>query len=228
MERIDILKAHEHKFWLRVNKIGDNDCWNWTKYCYKNGYGQFQLRFLGKKYNLIASRVAYELKNGLIPEGLLVCHKCDNPICVNPSHLFLGTQQDNMDDKVSKNRQARGETNGRSKLNWEVVNEIRKIYPINKSTSELSKKYNIDSSTIINILKGDNWIDENYIPIQIEEQKFTKGHTANMVISIEKVIEIKKLINDGLSPKNISEITGVKNQKIRDIKRGVAYFNIKL
>jgi len=228
MERIDVLKANEHKFWLRVNKLGDNDCWCWNTYISKSGYGQFKFCYLSKYYQFTASRVSYELKVGLIPDGLLVCHKCDNPKCVNPKHLFLGTQKDNMDDKVNKNRQARAENNGRSKLNWEIVNEIRKSYPINKNTSELSKKYNIDSSMIINILKGENWIDENYKPIHIEKQLFKKGHTISMVISTEKVIEIKKLINEGLSTKNISEITGVKNQKIKDIKRGVAYFNIKL
>lgn len=227
MERIDILKANEHKFWAYVNKIGYNDCWDWIKYKDELGYGQFQFSYLGKKFNYRANRVAFELSNFQIPDGLVICHKCDNPKCVNPNHLFMGTHKDNSDDKVNKNRHAKAETSGRSKLNWKIVNEIRKIYPINKNTSEISKKYNIDSSTIMNILKGKSWVDENYIPIQIGKN-FKKGHTYSMTISAEKVIEIKKLINVGLSPKKISEITGVKNQKIRDIKRGVAYFNIKL
>jgi len=228
MERLEILKANEHKFWLRVKKDNPDLCWVWTKYKDKDGYGDFQFRFLGKKYIYRASRVSYELTNGLIPNDLIVCHKCDNPQCVNPNHLFIGTHKNNVDDKVSKNRQAKAESSGRSKLNWFLVNEMRKNYNNDTKICDLAKKHDVDGSSIRDILRGITWKDENYVPIEFEDLKFDKGHTFMRVLSEEKVKEIKILINKGLMPKEISEITGVENQKIKDIKRGVAYFNIKV
>lgn len=228
MERIDLLKTNEHKFWPRVKKDNPDLCWSWMKYKDKNGYGDFQFCYLGIKYRYRAHRTSYELTKGVIPNDLIVCHKCDNPTCVNPNHLFTGTHQDNCDDKINKGRQAIAEINGRSKLNWLLVNEIRCKYESGFSIKELSGNYNISTDQIINIIKNDSWIDENYVGVSVESSVFGKGHTFSRVIPDEKVIEIKILINKGLKNKEISEITGVKNQKIKDIKRGVAYFNIKL
>lgn len=229
MEKTDILIANQHKFWLGVKKLSPDECWTWMKYKDNRGYGEFQIRYEGKKMNFAAHRVSYELTNGKIPNGLLVCHKCDNPSCVNPNHFFIGTHKDNSDDKVKKNRQAKAETSGKSKLTWDIVRYIRKSFNDKDITVLfLSKKHNIHEKTITNILNGKNWKDENYIPIKLELFKFENGHTRSRNISKKTVIEIKNLINEGLMPKEISEKTGVKSQKIRDIKRGVAYFNIKV
>lgn len=95
------------RFWSKV-PIGAEGCWEWKAGLSPRGYGQFW----DTGTNRGAHRYAYEQVIGPIPEGLFVCHRCDNPACVRPDHLFLGTQQDNMSDKQSKGRCGRPPTWG--------------------------------------------------------------------------------------------------------------------
>lgn len=100
-----------HRFWRRVDRsAGDDGCWVWRGGKDDKGYGRLIIR--GK--NLLAHRVAEAITNGAIPGDVIVCHRCDNPICVNPSHLWRGSHADNMTDKVKKGRQFRpvGDRNG--------------------------------------------------------------------------------------------------------------------
>ena len=97
-------KTLEERFWEKVEKRGEEDCWEWTGS--RNilwQYGQFHFGgHCGK--TLKAHRVSWEIHNGKIPPGLLVCHKCDNRVCVNPSHLYLGTHSDNLRDAWERTR----------------------------------------------------------------------------------------------------------------------------
>lgn len=95
-----IKQSPEIRFLRYINKYGPNSCWIWTGASSK-GYGVFK----SKDKTGSAHRYSYELHKGQIPSGLFVCHHCDNPICVNPAHLFLGTASDNMQDKLKKQRQ---------------------------------------------------------------------------------------------------------------------------
>ena len=112
------------RFWNKVEKT--DECWNWTSAKHPKGYGLFSIN----NRNQRAHRVSYELCKGKIPEGMQVLHECDNPSCVRPDHLFLGTNADNMADKVAKGRQAhfcpgRGEGHPTSKLTEDQVRAIR-------------------------------------------------------------------------------------------------------
>ena len=116
------------RFWRNVNKQSENDCWEWMLSSKsKNGYGSIWDN--AKKKSLLTHRVSYELTYGEIPEGAVVMHTCDNPKCVNPKHLTIGSHKLNGEDKARKGRSARniffGEQNPKSKLTLEQVRFIR-------------------------------------------------------------------------------------------------------
>ena len=142
----------EDRFWSKVNK--NKSCWEWIGAKFSSGYGVIRVSGKSKR----SHRVSYELNVGPIPEGMSVLHKCDNPVCVNPVHLFVGTQQDNMKDRGDKGRTAKGEDSGVSKLTRKQVDKIRDEYKNTKTThAELGKKYNICRSQITCVINRKNW-----------------------------------------------------------------------
>jgi len=140
------------KFWSRVDKRGPDECWPWLGALDKDGYGQIWNGFTGKA--LRAHTFSAELHLGE-RNGRLVCHSCDNPQCSNPAHLFFGTQQDNMADKVAKKRQAKGESQGHSKLTESDVESIRKRK--HESYKTLCAEFNLAPSTVYRIWHGQSW-----------------------------------------------------------------------
>src|SRR4030042_5725989 len=87
-------------FWRKINQCGLNGCWEWTASKDRNGYGMFRHETLSSSRGSLAHRFSWEIHYGPIPPGLCVLHHCDNPICVRPDHLLLGTNADNMADKI--------------------------------------------------------------------------------------------------------------------------------
>ena len=125
------------------------------------GYGVVQItpEYKKKSKAFVASRVAYFLHYGVDPKEYFVCHKCDNPKCVNPNHLFLGNQKENIRDMFSKNRQnkAKGEKQPFAKLTDEEVLYIRANYPGDKTQRQWAKDYNVSPSTICELIKRKRW-----------------------------------------------------------------------
>lgn len=128
-------------------------CWEWTGCQDGRGYGLFGISSKVKKR---AYRYSYELYIGEIPKGMSVCHRCDNKLCVNPEHLFVGTHAENMADMVAKGRSARGlgERHARAKLTKDDVREIRSS---DKSDRALAKKYGVCGRTIWQVKKRISW-----------------------------------------------------------------------
>lgn len=154
----------EDRFWRRVYKT--NRCWLWTGGKFRGGYGQFML---GDK-NIKAHRYSFQLHVGGIPDGLFVCHNCDNPSCVNPDHLFLGTPKDNVADMIKKNRRVdtSGELNGQSKISMKIADEIRHKYSLNDSKfpgsrkkysqQKIGKEYGLSQAAVGKIIRNEMWI----------------------------------------------------------------------
>jgi hypothetical protein len=154
--------AIEERFWEKVDIKGNDECWEWLAYVHPSGYGTFNIE--RKMYQ--SHRVAWMLTYGEIPKGdgyhgTCVCHHCDNSICCNPSHLFLGTQKDNVKDRDNKSRGVipdnRGENHGLSKLNADDVRKIRKIWKRGYSQSELAEMFGVSYATVYYAATRRSW-----------------------------------------------------------------------
>lgn len=147
------------RFWSYVDKT--KDCWNWTSGLFRGGYGQFRV---GKK-KVKAHRFSWIINGGFIPRNYIILHKCDNPCCVKPTHLFLGTHKANAIDRGKKGRAAlnnlqakRGEENGSSKLDTATVKAVRHLREYyGYSFKLLSIAFSISQSQIANIIHRRSW-----------------------------------------------------------------------
>lgn len=144
----------EERFWPKVDRAGDGECWLWRGAKCGHGYGA--IRAHRQRHNVQAHRVSYEMAHGPIPEGLHVLHRCDTPACVNPAHLFLGTHQQNMDDMAAKGRRGalRGEAQGNAKLTDELVRQIRAA---NGYQDDIGLRFGVSQTTVWRIKRGHSW-----------------------------------------------------------------------
>ena len=143
---------------MAINKV--TGCWEWQgSKC--NGYGRMVIgsRTDGTRRTIQTHRASYELKYGEIPEGMEICHKCDNPCCINPDHLFAGTRQDNIDDRERKGRNnpPKGEKHAKAKLTEQDVLDIRAKRAEGKSFGKLAQEYGVHKRTIQDAVIGKNW-----------------------------------------------------------------------
>lgn len=150
-----LLSSWEDRFWLYTDKKGEDDCWNWKARKDIKGYG-----ILNVAYSTKAHRLSWLIHYGEIPDGMFVCHKCDNTSCVNPNHLFLGTAKDNNLDKIRKGRgnTAKGERNFGAILSEKQVITIRFLYSSGKfSTYFLSDVFQVSRNCISRIVNNITW-----------------------------------------------------------------------
>lgn len=152
------------RFWRDTDKNGPvyhnlGQCWVWKRGALsrKCPYGQISV-----KHRMVrVHKFSWEIHNGPVPAGLSVLHKCDTPLCVNPHHLFVGTQKDNQEDMVAKGRESRGESRPASKLTEGQVKDIRqryrKIAKGHGNGAALAREYGVSKQTILSIISGKTW-----------------------------------------------------------------------
>jgi hypothetical protein len=148
-----LIKDPIKRFWKFVDKRSTDECWEWTGRKSYKGYGRMKIACK----HIQAHRFSYELFIGKIPKGICVCHTCDNPPCVNPNHLFLGTNLDNVHDRDRKGRKALGENNGKSKLKLEEVINIKAYLLLGYSVASIARMFGFPHSTINAIKLGRSW-----------------------------------------------------------------------
>lgn len=159
-------KAHHpgtlaERFWAKVDRSdGPDACWLWTGATTGAGYGRITLGSPGPSPLIQATHVAWGMANGPVPDGIEVLHNCptgDNPRCVNPSHLFLGTQAVNMADKVAKDRQHKGEQIHNAKLTGEEVDDIRTLYASGTRVTDLATLFGVCHQHISDLVNRRKW-----------------------------------------------------------------------
>ena len=145
------------RFWEKVVRRGPDECWGWVG-TRNNNYG----RIMHQGMNVYAHRLSWIIHNGPIPNDVCVLHRCDNPPCANPSHLFLGTYQDNVNDMMQKGRHryvaVRGEDIGNSKLTHIEAMEILSRYTGKRGEqSELAREYGVSQAQVWRIVNNLSW-----------------------------------------------------------------------
>lgn len=149
------------RFMEKVKAESLDECWEWQASLTRGGYGHFGIQWPGKNYTMERShRTSYKLFKGPIPEGMLVCHQCDNPLCVNPKHLFLGTHKDNAMDMMAKgrkNKEKRENRLNRRHLTQAEADSIRADHEAGLSYTELMQKYDTSRPQICRVVLRQIW-----------------------------------------------------------------------
>lgn len=185
-------------------EVDKNGCWNCTSHTLdKDGYPRYKIN--GKCTRI--HRIMYEKYNSEIPEGLWVLHKCDNPTCINPEHLYVGTAQDNTNDMVQRNRNVTcpGEKHGNSKLTEE---QVIKIINSSLNSTELSKEYGIPRRYVGAIQRGEKW---EYLFKQNKVQKVNRQQKLSDI----QILEIRSM--KGLNERKIAKLFNISFQYVNEI-----------
>jgi len=150
------MKRIASKFWKRVDRKDPEECWPWTSHRDADGYGQVQFRLDGSKMKHRAHLVALCLEvEKDIPQDVVVRHSCDNPPCANPSHLLTGGHADNVADRDRRGRTAKGEQNGRAKINVQQVENLRTNYK--KYVRDKANELGVSEKLVRDVHQGKIW-----------------------------------------------------------------------
>lgn len=140
-----------------IKDFNHEECWQWKGPFNSNGYGRFSV----ESKNVLAHRFSFEMFYREIPNGMNVCHKCDQRNCINPNHLWLGTQSENLKDAAKKGRMFKPNTkahrNGNTTLTWDKVKAIRSMHENGLEKYKIAKIFDVSPSTIGNITNNETW-----------------------------------------------------------------------
>lgn len=188
------LLAHEtENFWSKVNKAAPNGCWEWTDHTKPNGYGMFTVRRLGRKLHV--HRLAFFLATGQWA-ALLVCHHCDNRCCVNPAHLFIGTQKENLQDMVHKGRSLTGDRNP------------SRLYPERRRGPKDRTKFSSNVSAALKKLYAE------------QPNKHAHGESHGVAkLTAPEIIEIRRLFAEGVNRWQIAAQFAIHRRQVYKIAR---------
>jgi hypothetical protein len=204
-------------FWSRCCPEALSGCWLWHGEVNDRGYGRYTIK--GQRYQ--AHRVAYERALGAIPDGMFVCHRCDVPGCVNPSHLFLGTHLDNMADRTAKGREARGARHPLTKLTTEQVEWARAEVASGKSRSAVARELGVSLTATSLAVRGRTW---SYLgaPAITSERRWGVRDGAR-ALSDDEVADVRHRAASGESYASISRQTGIAKTTVRRVATGERY-----
>lgn len=214
---IQIFDSDINRFWEKVNVGNPDECWGWEAFTDRRGYGRLSSRRDMAPWR--AHRFSWAIFNNRQPGDLYVCHHCDNPSCVNPAHLFLGTQADNILDAVEKGRMknngpARGENNPSAKLTMQEVRDLRSDYCNGMTYEEIEEKYEVSSVT--KIVRNISYYDPEYEPISGN----AKPRPWRKLFLPEEVEEIKKVYNSIGSSRRVAKAYNTNKTTILKIAKG--------
>lgn len=202
-----IKRPPEERFWEKVNKT--EICWEWMGYRDRTGYGSFGY---AHQHNKMAHRYSWEIHFGEIPQGLKVLHHCDNPPCVRPDHLFVGTQIDNINDMMSKGRKAVGVDSGVAKLTEDQVKYILNYPWRRKLHKELAAELGVAVTTVNHVRRRKSWKH-----IESPSDKLTNHYNR---LTEDEVREIRRLYAGGeIFQKTLADKFGTTQAHISDIVR---------
>lgn len=203
------------RFWKYVTKLTEDECWPWDGSISHNGYGVI---YIGRKM-MRAHRVSFLIHGGVIPDGLWVCHHCDNRKCCNPKHLYTGTAQDNTDDMVAKgrSRHPKGSEHPCAKMSEAQVEEIKRLLADGVSTGEVAKRFNLRRPHVYQIASGQKW--KHVLP---ELMPIIKEKVAANYLTEDSICEMMRMWSvDGISQSDIARKFQVSPPTVCRILKGI-------
>lgn len=217
-----MINFNAKRMWSKIDKRTDSECWEWVGSRATTGYGILRVNY--KPY--LAHRLMWQFYNETaIPEKGVICHRCDNPPCCNPAHLFLGTQADNIKDAAKKGRMPKGERHFNAAITEDDVRQIRYFGYTNMTKRAIGKKFGISRQATTDILLKHTWghVDPEWQPPASkkkgQEHPFAK-------LTEDDVREIRKLSENGLSQRKIAAQFDVSRGTIEPILRGETWKHV--